>query len=197
MLYLPLISRLTSTTVRKAYKKRALQTHPDRLPQGATAADKSDSDEKFRRVRQLSFLCSNALTYLQVNNAYEVLSDPAKRKASAAHSISAVTNLTYRSMICSASGPLQKKSVSPLERPAEAIKETIALITPLEAKPSLTPSTPITITHSQPLNSLIHSPCSTLSSKVHHSKLGLALAITPILAQWIHSRIICSGCRKR
>ncbi|KJA28145.1 hypothetical protein HYPSUDRAFT_212121 [Hypholoma sublateritium FD-334 SS-4] len=57
--------------IRKAYKKRALQTHPDRLPQGATAADKSDSDEKFRRV----------------NNAYEVLSDPAKRKASAEYDL--------------------------------------------------------------------------------------------------------------
>lgn len=41
-----------SLTVRKAYKKRALQTHPDRLPQGATAADKAESDEKFRRVRR-------------------------------------------------------------------------------------------------------------------------------------------------
>ncbi|PPQ90768.1 hypothetical protein CVT25_010157 [Psilocybe cyanescens] len=49
--------------IRKAYKKRALQTHPDRLPPNATPADKSASEEKFRRV----------------NNAYEVLSDPQKR----------------------------------------------------------------------------------------------------------------------
>ncbi|KAF8159612.1 hypothetical protein B0H34DRAFT_704170 [Crassisporium funariophilum] len=49
--------------IRKAYKKKALQTHPDRLPPGATANEKADSEEKFRRV----------------NNAYEVLSDPKKR----------------------------------------------------------------------------------------------------------------------
>ncbi|KAH9479496.1 DnaJ-like protein subfamily B member 8 [Psilocybe cubensis] len=49
--------------IRKAYKKRALQTHPDRLPPNATPADKTSSEEKFRRV----------------NNAYEVLSDPKKR----------------------------------------------------------------------------------------------------------------------
>jgi len=37
--------------VRKAYKKRALQTHPDRLPAGATPEEKTASEEKFRRVR--------------------------------------------------------------------------------------------------------------------------------------------------
>lgn len=35
--------------VRKAYKKRALQTHPDRLPQGATADDKRSAEEQFRK----------------------------------------------------------------------------------------------------------------------------------------------------
>ncbi|KAJ3517758.1 hypothetical protein NLJ89_g315 [Agrocybe chaxingu] len=49
--------------VRKAYKKKALLTHPDRLPPGATAAEKSEAEENFRRV----------------NNAYEVLHDPKKR----------------------------------------------------------------------------------------------------------------------
>ena len=32
--------------VRKAYKKRALQTHPDRAP----ASDKAEAEEKFRQV---------------------------------------------------------------------------------------------------------------------------------------------------
>ncbi|KAF9480516.1 DnaJ-domain-containing protein [Pholiota conissans] len=64
-------SNATPEEIRKAYKKRALQTHPDRLPQGATAADKADYDEKFRRV----------------NNAYEVLSDPKKRSEYDAHGV--------------------------------------------------------------------------------------------------------------
>ncbi|KAF8202201.1 hypothetical protein BJ912DRAFT_944063 [Pholiota molesta] len=61
----------TTEEIRKAYKKRALQTHPDRLPQGATAADKAESDEKFRRV----------------NNAYEVLSDSKKRSEYDLHGV--------------------------------------------------------------------------------------------------------------
>ncbi|KAF4610802.1 hypothetical protein D9613_006894 [Agrocybe pediades] len=56
--------------IRKAYKKRALQTHPDRLP-NATAAEKAASEEKFRKV----------------NNAYEVLSDPKKRSEYDIHGV--------------------------------------------------------------------------------------------------------------
>jgi DnaJ-class molecular chaperone len=37
--------------VRKAYKKKALQTHPDRLPLGATPEDKAASEEMFRKVK--------------------------------------------------------------------------------------------------------------------------------------------------
>ncbi|KIJ55682.1 hypothetical protein M422DRAFT_24233 [Sphaerobolus stellatus SS14] len=51
--------------IKKAYKKRALQTHPDRLPQGHSAADKQVAEEEFRKV----------------NNAYEVLMNPDNRKA--------------------------------------------------------------------------------------------------------------------
>ena len=36
--------------VRKAYKKRALQTHPDRLPAGSTPEDKALAEEEFRKV---------------------------------------------------------------------------------------------------------------------------------------------------
>ncbi|VDB96155.1 unnamed protein product, partial [Peniophora sp. CBMAI 1063] len=49
--------------VKRAYKKRALQTHPDRLPQGASQSEKERAAEEFRKV----------------NNAYEVLSDQEKR----------------------------------------------------------------------------------------------------------------------
>ncbi|KAF8587840.1 DnaJ-domain-containing protein [Ramaria rubella] len=50
--------------IRKAYRKKALQTHPDRLPQGATNAEKEAAAERFR----------------QVNNAYEILIDSKNRK---------------------------------------------------------------------------------------------------------------------
>ena len=40
-----------SFSVRKAYRKRALQTHPDRLPQSTTAAEKERATEEFRKVR--------------------------------------------------------------------------------------------------------------------------------------------------
>jgi len=50
--------------IRKAYKKKALQTHPDRLPPGATPENKATSEELFRKV----------------NNAYEVLNDPQNRR---------------------------------------------------------------------------------------------------------------------
>ncbi|KAG2070201.1 DnaJ-domain-containing protein [Suillus decipiens] len=55
----------TPDQIRKAYRKKALETHPDRLPQGASPAQKSASEEMFRKV----------------NNAYEILSDPDNRKA--------------------------------------------------------------------------------------------------------------------
>jgi len=57
--------------VRRAYKKRALETHPDRLPPGATPDQKTASEDKFRKV----------------NNAYEVLSDPKKRKEYDTHGV--------------------------------------------------------------------------------------------------------------
>ncbi|KAG6867993.1 hypothetical protein C0993_008600 [Termitomyces sp. T159_Od127] len=53
----------TPEQVRKAYKKRALETHPDRLGPGISSAEKAQSEELFRKV----------------NNAYEVLRDPQNR----------------------------------------------------------------------------------------------------------------------
>lgn len=57
----------TPDQVRKAYKKRALQTHPDRVP----PSDKTQAEERFR----------------QVNNAYEVLIDPQKRESYNRHGV--------------------------------------------------------------------------------------------------------------
>ncbi|KAF9643469.1 DnaJ-domain-containing protein [Thelephora ganbajun] len=57
----------TPEQIRKAYKKRALQTHPDRAP----ASDKAQAEERFR----------------QVNNAYEVLIDPQKRLSYDRHGV--------------------------------------------------------------------------------------------------------------
>jgi DnaJ domain len=48
-------------TVRKAYKKKALETHPDRLPPGATPDQKLASEDKFRKV---CFIYAMLLLYL-------------------------------------------------------------------------------------------------------------------------------------
>lgn len=51
----PRLTLTAARVVRKAYKKLALQTHPDRLPPGASPADKAATEEKFRKVRTLVF----------------------------------------------------------------------------------------------------------------------------------------------
>ncbi|KAG5639094.1 hypothetical protein H0H81_007038 [Sphagnurus paluster] len=75
----------TPEQIRKAYKKKALQTHPDRLPPGTSSEEKAASEEAFRKASyaKLSTMQSNVnllLIYLQVNNAYEVLKDSEKRR---------------------------------------------------------------------------------------------------------------------
>ncbi|TFK39958.1 hypothetical protein BDQ12DRAFT_577642, partial [Crucibulum laeve] len=61
----------TPEQIRRAYKVKALRTHPDRLPPTATPAEKAASEEQFRKV----------------NNAYEVLYDPVKRKEYDLHGV--------------------------------------------------------------------------------------------------------------
>ncbi|KAG6890966.1 hypothetical protein C0992_011725 [Termitomyces sp. T32_za158] len=61
----------TPEQVRKAYKKRALETHPDRLGPGISSADKARSEELFRKV----------------NNAYEVLRDSQNRRIYDRHGV--------------------------------------------------------------------------------------------------------------
>ncbi|KAI0923847.1 hypothetical protein AcW1_006692 [Taiwanofungus camphoratus] len=51
--------------VRRAYKLKALETHPDKLPPGAVEAERQAAEARFRDVR----------------TAFDVLSDPAKRRA--------------------------------------------------------------------------------------------------------------------
>ena len=65
--------------VRKAYKKKALETHPDRLPVGATPDQKTASEDRFRKVYIVYEMCYFAYRSQKVNNAYEVLNDPKKR----------------------------------------------------------------------------------------------------------------------
>ncbi|CCL99667.1 uncharacterized protein FIBRA_01688 [Fibroporia radiculosa] len=55
----------SADAVRKAYKLKALETHPDKLPQGVREAEREAAEARFRDVRA----------------AFEVLSDPAKRRA--------------------------------------------------------------------------------------------------------------------
>ncbi|KAI0255930.1 hypothetical protein BJV78DRAFT_1350260 [Lactifluus subvellereus] len=57
----------TEEQIRKAYHRRALQTHPDRVP----PERKLTAEDEFRKV----------------NNAYEVLNDPTKRQAYDAHGV--------------------------------------------------------------------------------------------------------------
>lgn len=43
-------------SVRKAYKRMALRTHPDKLPKGSSAEDRRRAEEKFKKVWETSAL---------------------------------------------------------------------------------------------------------------------------------------------
>jgi DnaJ homolog subfamily B member 6 len=60
LFYRVLTPHILTSVVRKAYKRKALQTHPDRLPQGSTPEDKANSEEQFRLV--CAFCVSSAKT---------------------------------------------------------------------------------------------------------------------------------------
>ncbi|KAF9048196.1 DnaJ-domain-containing protein [Hymenopellis radicata] len=64
-------STATTDEVKRAYRKLALQTHPDRLSPTATPEQKTRSAEQFRLI----------------NNAYEVLIDPEKRRIFDLHGV--------------------------------------------------------------------------------------------------------------
>jgi len=51
--------------VRRAYRKRALETHPDKLEPGASEAEKQDAEQQFHKVHE----------------AFQTLGDAVKRKA--------------------------------------------------------------------------------------------------------------------
>ncbi|KAJ6496766.1 hypothetical protein DFH09DRAFT_1376346 [Mycena vulgaris] len=61
----------TPDQIRKAYKKQALLTHPDRLPPGFTPSEKRSAEEQFRKV----------------SNAYEVLKDPENKRLYDTHGV--------------------------------------------------------------------------------------------------------------
>ncbi|TFK74934.1 DnaJ-domain-containing protein [Pluteus cervinus] len=61
----------SSEQIRKAYRKKALETHPDRLPPGSNADDKAVAEERFRKI----------------NNAYEVLNDTKTRNLYDLHGV--------------------------------------------------------------------------------------------------------------
>lgn len=72
--------------VRKAYRKKALETHPDKLSPHASAAKRQAAEAQFHLVSTL--LChtllgahlSSDISVWQIHSAFETLSDPHRRK---------------------------------------------------------------------------------------------------------------------
>lgn len=166
-------------TVRKAYKQKALLTHPDRLPQGATPEQKAISEERFRKVSLHCLVRCETHLYnvlLQVNNAYEVLIDSKKREVFSAFYSDYLQffTLAKRGMMFMAFGPHRRNLLRHTGRPTRSMDLTTAE-GPLAAKPSRTPSSialPSVASISQ-----IRLPFSIKSLKVLHLQGHLAVTI--------------------
>lgn len=87
--------------VRKAYRKRALETHPDKLEPNASDKEKQEAERQFHRVSitvfgvpfSSRFSAASDVT-LQVHEAFEILSDTIKRKVGLPHLNPGVCRLT-------------------------------------------------------------------------------------------------------
>jgi len=53
--------------VRRAYKEKALQTHPDKVPPGASAAEKAASEDQFRRVCDIDLTLGSSMSFEQLH----------------------------------------------------------------------------------------------------------------------------------
>lgn len=62
----------TSDEIKKAYRKKALKHHPDKVQHDASSSSSPSSPEEARRKATIMFA--------KISNAYEILSDPQKRR---------------------------------------------------------------------------------------------------------------------
>lgn len=68
--------------MRKAYREKALKTHPDRLGLDSSAAQRRAAEAQFHLVSvSSSYLTAMSLSvFPQIHNAYETLRDPHRRR---------------------------------------------------------------------------------------------------------------------
>ena len=151
-------------TVRRAYRKKALRTHPDRLPQGATTEEREAANERFGKGTSLVSSHRSETDQFIVNNAYEsrcqllsvltlcifadictVLIDSNKRKVSAMMTFSRECALKrlFRCTICMVSGRHQKSyRMAPSSDVAAVLPILLIVLTP-HLVPTLIPSSAI------------------------------------------------------
>ncbi|KAJ9102481.1 hypothetical protein QFC21_002881 [Naganishia friedmannii] len=63
-------NKATQDQIRQAYKKESLKTHPDRLPGGATPAQKKAATEKFQAVADAYYVLSDATRRKEYDHLY-------------------------------------------------------------------------------------------------------------------------------
>jgi len=70
--------------VRRAYRRKALETHPDKLDAQANHEEKLYTEDQFRMVRMYAIHSTirNSEHVRQVCEAFEILGDPQKRQVS-------------------------------------------------------------------------------------------------------------------